>query len=216
MSEPFDYTSLKDLSDGDLALQLENTADLMENNVAFNEGNRSSCVPGPDALRSLAVEIKHIANAVRHDPSKEQERGSARERAVQSIKFSCQHLVMYSVHVNEPGLLDTIGVNRAQRTPRAGSLKIPRKLDKFSVSHAKKSGGVKIYVNSWEGKASVDTQVCYDDPAQESSWQPLKLSHYCHFTAEGLEPARRAYFRARLINDAGTGPWSNVVELIIL
>ncbi|MGE5463041.1 MAG: hypothetical protein ACM3PS_06790 [Syntrophothermus sp.] len=93
---------------------------------------------------------------------------------------------------------------------------MPTKFDRFTVTHGKESGTVKIHVSSWEGKGSVDVHICYGNPESEESWQPIKMAHYCHFTVDGLEPARRAYFRARLIKDSGIAPWSDVVELIII
>lgn len=216
MSEPFDFTGLRDLSDGDLALCGETLADHLEEHPAYKGQDVVICIPGPVVLREHSQQVKQASNAARQDPSKEPLRLAARDRMIQSIKFSCQYVVMYATHTNDPSLLDGIPVNRTHKAPRTTTVKLPKKFDKFRVSHGDKSGAVKAYVNSWEGKGSVDTQVSYGDPASEESWQALKMSHYCHFAVEGLEPARRAYFRARLMNDAGIGPWSEVVELIII
>ncbi|WP_129124930.1 fibronectin type III domain-containing protein [Geomonas oryzae] len=217
MSEIFNIPGLKSLSDGELAVQGENVADHLDEHEAFQEDVKPGCVPGGDQVRGEAQEVKRTSYAAKQDPTKEPECQAARDKLIQSIRFSSQYAVMYSVHVNKPSLLDTIGVDRVHKTPRATGVKVPnKKFDRFKVTHGKKSGTIKIYVNSWEGKGSVVVQICYGDPTQEDSWQHLKLSHYCHFTQEGLEPARRAYFRARLENDAGIGPWSDVVELIIL
>ncbi|QXE90189.1 fibronectin type III domain-containing protein [Geomonas subterranea] len=216
MSEPFDITGLKDLSDGDLALCGETLADHLEEHPAYKGQNIPICIPGPGNLREEAHDVKQASNAARQDPSKEPFRLEKRDKIINSIKFSCQYVVMYATHTNDPSQLDGVPVNRQQKAPRSTTVKLPKKFNKFKVSHGDRSGGVKMYVNSWEGKASVDVQICYANPAQEESWQALKMSHYCHFTVDGLEPARRAYFRARLINDAGVGPWSEVVELIII
>lgn len=216
MSEPYDMQSIKELSDGDLALQGETMADLMEEHPAFKDQTLSPGIPGPTEIRENSHDVKQTSTAAKHDPTKEPDRAAARERMLQSIKFCCQYVVMYATHVNNPSLLDTIGVERARRAPRSSGVKMPKKFDKFTVTHGEESGTVKIHVNSWEGKASVQVQICYGDPALEESWQTIRMSHYCHFTLKGLEPARRAYFRARLQNDAGIGPWSDVVALIIL
>ncbi|QWV97208.1 fibronectin type III domain-containing protein [Geomonas nitrogeniifigens] len=216
MSEPFDIPGLRDLSDGDLALQGEAVADLLDEHAAFKDQTLPACIPGPTQIRQDAHQVKQTSTAARLDPSKEPARQAAREKMIQSIKFSCQYVVMYSTHTNNPYLLDTVGVNRVHKAPRSTVIKLPQKFNKVKISHGDKSGAVKIYVNSWEGKGSVVVQVCYGDPSLEESWQQLKMSHYCHFTVEGLEPARRAYFRVRLMNDAGVGPWSEVMELIII
>ncbi|ACH39967.1 hypothetical protein Gbem_2964 [Citrifermentans bemidjiense Bem] len=216
MSEVFDIQGLKDLGDGDLALQGENIADLMEDHEAFKDQTIPSCIPGPTRIREDAQQVKQTSTAARLDPSKEPERRAAREKMIQSIKFSCQYVVMYSEHTDNPGLLDTIGVDRAHRAPRNSAIKAPTSFYKFTVTHGKKPGSIKVHVSSWEGKGSVDMQICFGNPGLEESWQPLKIAHHCNFTVEGLETARRAYFRARLLKDAGVGPWSETVELIII
>lgn len=216
MSEPYDIQGLKELGDGDLAFQGETIADRMEDHEAFRDQNIPPCIPGPAQIRENAQQVKQTSSAARLDPSKEPERRAAREKMIQSIKFSCQYVVMYSEHTGNPGLLDTIGVDRAQRAIRNTAVKQPKSLDRFTVTHGKDSGTVKGHVSSWEGKGSVELQICYGNPGLEESWQPLKIAHYCHFTVEGLEPARRAYFRARLLRDPSVGPWSETVELIII
>lgn len=124
---------------------------------------------------------------------------------------------MYSTHTNNPSLLDNVGVDKFQKSHRSAGVRVPDKpFRKFKATHGKKSGSVKFTVNSWDGKGSVEVHICYGDPTQEDAWQPLPLSNYCNFTRDGLEPARRAYFRARLMNDAGIGPWTDIVELIII
>lgn len=216
MSEPYDINRLKDLSDGDLALQAENVADNLEDHPAFKDQTIPPCIPGPAQIRQDASQVKQASTAARLDPSKEPERQAARDKMIQSIRFSCQYVVMYATHENDPSHLDTVGVERAHRAVRNTSVKHPDKFSKVKVSHGDKSGAIKMYVNKWEGKGSVEVQICYGDPSSEDSWQLLKIGHYCHITHEGLEPARRAYFRARLLNEAGIGPWSDVVELIII
>ncbi len=217
MSEIFDIPGLKDLSDGELAVQAENVADHLEEHEAYKETSRPDCIPGPGQIREQAQEVKRTSQAARQDPSKEPENQAAREKVIQSIRFSCQYVVMYSTHTNKPSLLDNVGVEKFQKTHRSTGVKVPDKpFKKFKVTHGEKSGSVKITVNSWDGKGSVQVHICYGDPTQEDAWQPLQQSHYCHFTRDGLEPARRAYFRARLLNDAGIGPWTDTVELIII
>lgn len=216
MSDVYDIQRLKGLSDGDLALHLENMADRMEEHPAFKDQTLSPCVPGPVKIRGHAVEIKHASNAAKLDPSKEPELQEARERAIQSTRFTCNFVVMYATHVNEPGQLDTIGMERSHRSYRSSAIKPPKRFEKFTVGHGEESGTVKIYVNKWEGKGSVEVQMCTGDPSQADSWRTIQICHSCHIKLKGLEPAQRAYFRVRLINDAGNGPWSDVLELIII
>lgn len=216
MSDMYDIQRLRELGDGDLAFHLEDMADLMEEHRAFKDQNLPPCIPGPPKVREHAQEIKQVSTAAKHDQSKGPDIIAARESSIQSVRFICHYVEMFSAHVNDPSVLDTFGVARVHKAPRNTAVRVPKKFDKFTVSHGKESGTVKIYVNSWEGKGSVEVQICYGAPSLEESWQTFKTFHYCHMTLKGLEPARRAYFRVRLHNDAGVGPWSNVVELIII
>ena len=216
MSDVYDIQGLKGLSDGDLALHFETMADLMEEHPAFKDQILSPCVPGPVKIREHSVEIKQASIAAKQDPSKEPELQDAREKGIQSVKFTCNFVVMYATHVNEPGLLDTIGMERSHRSSRSTGVKPPKRFEKFTVGHGEESGTVKIYVNKWEGKGSVEVQMCTGDPPQAESWRTIQIGHSCHMKLKGLEPAQRAYFRVRLITDAGNGPWSDVLELIII
>lgn len=92
----------------------------------------------------------------------------------------------------------------------------PEKFKKFSAKHGRVSGSVHFYTNGWEGKGSAEVQICEGNPADEASWRMLNIFHTCRMRQDGLESAKRCYFRGRLRNDAGNGPWSEVVELIIL
>lgn len=216
MSDVHDIQRLKGLSDGDLALHFETMADLMEEHPAFKDQILSPCIPGPAKIREHAVEIKHASIAAKLDPSKEPELQEVRERGIQSAKFTCDFVVMHATHANDPGQMDTIGVERSHRAPRSTAAKPPKRFEKFTVGHGEESGTVKIYVNKWEGKGSVEVQICTGDPSQADSWRTIQIAHSCHIKLKGLEPAQRAYFRVRLINDAGNGPWSDALELIII
>ena len=214
--EAFVTHHLKDLSDGDLALQLETMADIFEDHRAYRGLNLPPCIPGPTHLREHSVDVKHAAAAAKLDQSKEAERLLAREKGVQAITFASQYVVMFSAHEQDPTLLENIGLETRHRSYSKESLKIPEKPSKFIVKHTGVSGSITASVNRWEGKGSVELQICEGDPADETSWRTLDIFHSCRMRANGLEPAKRVYFRARLQNDRGKGPWSEVVELIIL
>lgn len=217
MSEAFNIQALKDYSDGDLALHLDNMGDLLDAHPAFQLPNRSPCVPAGDNMREHSTRIKATSIAAKHDPTKIPERDAARETALRDVTFCCQHTVMFATHTNDPSHLDTIGVERAKKHTRNTKVGPPEQLTLFTVTHLHgESGAVKIHVNAWEGKGSVLVQICYGDPSREDSWSAIKTGHSCNFTIHQLEAARRAFFRARVQNDAGASPWSKVVELIII
>jgi len=209
---------LRDLSDGDLALQLEIMADILEDHRAYKGQDLPPCIPGPPNFREHSVELKHASAAAQLDENAEPGRIAAvRENSIQDLTFSIQYVVMFSTHEKDPTLLDKLGLETRHRSFTKETLRVPDKPTKFSVKHnTGSSGSVNASTNSWEGKGSVELQICEGDPADEASWRTLNIFHSCRMRVDGLEPARRCYFRARLRNDAGNGPWSDVVGLIIL
>ena len=216
-SDSFVTNHLKDLSDGDLALQLEMMADVLDDHEAYRDQNLPPCITGPPHLREHAAELKHAAAAAKQDESKDPGRlAAARENGIQGINFAAQYVVMFSVHAKNPALLDSLGLETRHRSYTKEAVKKPGDVTKFIVKHTGVTGSISAYVNNWEGKGSVELQICEGNPADEASWRTLNIFHSCRMRVNGLEPAKRCYFRARLRNDLGNGPWSEVVELIIL
>ena len=217
MSDVFVTSHLKDLSDGDLALQLEMSADIFEDHQAYKGKDLPPWILGAADLRGHAVELKHASAAAKQEENKVSPRlVAAREKGIQGLMFAYQYVVMFAAHANDPTLLDNIGLETRHRSYARGALRKPEKPVKFMVKHTDSSGSIYAFVNSWEGKGSVELQICEGDPADEASWRTLNIFHSCRMRASGLEPAKRCYFRARILNNAGKSPWSEVVELIIL
>jgi len=216
-SEMFVTSHLKDLSDGDLALQLEMSGDILEDHQAYKGQDLPPWIQRPIDLREHAVELKHASAAAKQEESKVSPRLiAAREKGIQGLMFAYQYVVMFSAHANDPTLLDNLGLETRHRSYAREALRKPEKPLKFIVKHTDSSGSIYAFVNRWEGKGSVELQICEGDPADEASWRTLNIFHSCRMRANGLEPAKRCYFRARILNNAGKSPWSEVVELIIL
>ena len=214
-NDPFDIIRLRDEGDGDLAFQLETTAGLLDDHPAYRNQNHPPWVVGPTHLRECAVELKQASVAAKHDNSKEPERLLARDNAIQSLTFTGQFVFMFSVHAKDPTVLE-IGLDLRHRSFTKDPPTRPEKPSKFTVKHTGVSGCIYASINAWEGKGSVELQICEGDPADEAAWRILDIFHSCRMRASGLEPASKCHFRARIQNDAGKGPWSEVVDLIIL
>lgn len=216
MSDVYVTSHLKELSDGDLALVADTMADDLDEHPAYKDKNNPPCIPGPPKFREHAVALKRISAAAKQDGSKEGERQLVRENTVQDITFASQFVVMFSAHEKDPSLLEKLGLETRHRSYNREPLRKPEKPSKFIVKHTGVSGNIYASINSWEGKGSVELQISDGDPADEDSWRTLNIFHSCRMRVDGLEPARKCHFRARIRNDVGTGPWSEVVELIIL
>jgi len=216
-NDMFVTSHLKDLSDGDLALQLEMSADIFEDHQAYKGKDLPPWIIGAADLRAYAVELKHASAAAKQEEGKVSPRLiAAREKGIQGLMFAYQYVVMFSAHENDPTLLDNIGLETRHRSYSKEPIREPEKLSKFIVKHTGVSGSINASVANWEGKGSVELQICERNPADEASWRTLNIFHSCRMRVDGLEAAKRCYFRVRLRNDAGTGPWSEVFELIIL
>jgi len=211
-NEIFVTSHLKDLSDGDLALQLEMSGDILEDHQAYKGKDLPPWIVGAAHLRGHAVELKHASAAAKQEENKVSPRlVAAREKGIQGLMFAYQYVVMFAAHANDPTLLDNIGLETRHRSYARGALRKPEKPVKFMVKHTDSSGSIYAFVNSWEGKGSVELQICEGDPADEASWRTLNIFHSCRMRASGLEPAKRCYFRARILNNAGKSPWSEIL-----
>ena len=213
--DPFDIARLRDEGDGDLALQLETTAGLLDDHPVYKDQNHPSWLTGPGRLRECAANLKHASVAAKQDDSKEPERLVARDTAIQQITFAGQVIAMFSVHENDPSHLQ-IGLDLKHRNYSKEPPRKPEKKPNLQVKHTGVSGSLYASVNTWEGRGSVELQICDGDPKDEASWRVVNIFHSCRMRVEDLEPAKRIYFRARYRNDVGIGPWSEVVEIIVL
>lgn len=213
----FNPAPLRDLSDGDLALHVETVADVFDDHPAYKDKTLPPWIIGPEHLRGYSANLRHLSHAAKLDESKEPERQQVREKNIQGVTFSKQYVVMFAAHENNPGLLETIITEPRHRNYTKEVPRKPGGTKKFSVKHnTGVTGSIIAAVNAWEGKGTVELQICEGDPTIESSWRTVNIFHSCRIVVEGLESAKRCYFRARLRNDAGNGPWSEVIELIIL
>lgn len=213
----FNPAPLRDLSDGDLALHVETVADVFDDHPAYKDKTLPPCIIGPEHLRGHSANLRHLSHAASLDESKEPDRQQAREKNIQAVTFSKQYVVMYAAHENDPGLLEAMVAEPRHRNYTREVPKAPGATKKFSVKHNPGvSGSILAAVNAWDGKGTVELQICEGDPANEASWRTVNIFHSCRMLVEGLEAAKRCFFRARLRNDAGNGPWSEVIELIIL
>lgn len=216
-NEYYSMRSGRELSDGDLALELETMANVLEDHPAYKGQVIPGWIPDPPALRRHASLVKSASAAAKQDSQKAKERDQVRESGIEAMLFSKQYVVMYSSHHKVPSPLEGIGLKEIHRGyNKHHVVNVPARTSKFKVVHGKESGSINAYVNRWEGKGRVELQICEGDPSVEEAWRTLRVSHVCKIAIEGLEPARRCHFRARYQNDAGNGPWSEVQELIIL
>ena len=76
-------------------------------------------------------------------------------------------------------------------------------------------GAINVSVSNRPNKGSVEVQVNEVSPASEESWRRLGNYYECRFTARGLDSVKKYYVRVRFDSSAGSGPWSEVIPVVV-
>lgn len=84
----------------------------------------------------------------------------------------------------------------------------------FSVVNTGVSGQLKL-TSAVVKLASYIWQMC-TDPGNESNWQTIKTTKQSKFIKDGLTSGTRYYFRVAVVDKAGQGGWSNVLNSLVL
>lgn len=208
-------TNFSKLSHGDFILKLYNLADRLQDHAAFKD--HPEYVPGPTTFRDLAGLLQKSVDAAAHgDKQKIEELDGVRAKSAAAITFAGQHVVMVSTYRGDPAMLNNIGLDLRHRTYSKPSNNSPGKLSKLGLKNGATSGTVVVTVNKMPGAGSIDLQITDGDPTVESSWRSLERSYQCRTEVKGLEPVKRYYFRARFHNAGGAGPWSAIVNIVVV
>ncbi|GFO65040.1 hypothetical protein [Geomonas paludis] len=210
----------QDLSINDfIALMLTHAAKV-DAHPAVKEGAPEYFSMG-DQLRALAAELGQWRDAAatgsRDAKAKKQEVWEAGKLA---LAMNVQHLTMLSLHRNDPAILHDTGfeLKQKQQTSKP-SVNLLAEIPGITLKHTQSasgpvSGAITV-VLSRPKNAPCELQMSYD-PANESSWGGQGIHQKARIEYNGLEPASRVSFRARLHVEGKTGPWSQVATIIVL
>jgi len=211
-----DTSFLSGLSVADLILTVSNIADHLESHPAFQ--NAPEHVPGPPKLRQQVDDLTKVAHAIANgETHRKQELKDLQVGVERSVKFAAQHVVMVSIYKNDPTFLQNTGLEPKQRNyTRHFDQNVPAQPIGLDVKHSGTSGTVIVTVKSASDVVTRELQVALGEPSLETSWRTVGFYGKCKIVVSGLEPATRCHFRIRGVNDAGAGPWSATVALIIL
>lgn len=205
-------TNFSKLTDGDLFQKTISFAETVKDHPAFQ--NLQEHVPGYDRFMTLADMLRNASEAARYgDKLKAEERDKIREEILRSFTFAGQHVIMVAAHRNDPTLLN-IGLEQRQRVYRTAQHSLPGPPAKLFVKNGS-PGVVVAMVNRDREMASVELQIT-ENTGNDSSWKTVDKYYTCKMEVRGLEPVKRYYFRARYHNSVGVGPWSPVVNLVVV
>lgn len=208
-------TGFKTDTDGDLIVRLRHMAVIFDGLDAYKT-EIPPWIPGGKQFREHADRLEEVVNLPGSDKTKEEERIAVRERSVRTVNLAVQYVTMYSEHHNDPTLLEKLGLEVKQRN-YSRDRKLPGKVEKFIVKDdSENTGAIVIHLNNGFGtKGSAELQITEGDPTDEASWRTVDHYFTCKIVVKGLEPVKRYHLRARFKNPAGSGPWSDVANVVV-
>jgi hypothetical protein len=211
-------TNLSGLPINDLIVTISHMADKAETHIAF-QGNLPEYVSQAPRLRQIASELGQARDAAYGgDQDRTAEKKSQIASALLAVSMNGQHIMMFSLHRNDPSALLNAGYEFKQKSHgKVTSLSLLDLVPEVFAKHMPNvSGGIILMVKRARQNASIELQVTDQDPNLEASWDGQKIYIRSRIELKGLEPAKKIYIRARYHEDGGTGRWSSVVCIIVL
>ncbi|MBJ6723698.1 hypothetical protein [Geomesophilobacter sediminis] len=212
--DPYDTSGIDDLSVNDLIATIHHAAEKAETHPAF-QGELPEYVTKASGLREIAdgLEVARIA-ALGRDRDRLIEQKTLMAVGKQALIKNAGHIVLLSLHRNDPSLLLNASYQLKQKGPPKA---VKSLLDLVPETSAKRgaTGCALVIVKRAKQHASIEVQMTTGDPLVESNWNSLGIFNRSKIEKKGLTPATRVYFRARYHEDGLAGRWSPVVELII-
>ena len=212
-------TNLSYLAINDLIVEIYHMADKAETHPAF-QANVPEYVSQAPKLRQIAAGLEQARDAAAgRDQNRMAEKKSLVAAALLSISMNGQHVVMFSLHRNDPSLLLDAGFNPKQKaSTKAPTLSLLLLVPDLFVKHTPNvSGGITIMIKRAKQNANTELMITDQDPNIESSWSTsLGMFLKSRIEIKGQEPARRIHIRGRYHEDGATGHWSSVVSIIVL
>jgi hypothetical protein len=211
-------TNLSGLPINDLIVTISHMADKAETHIAFQGIVPEYVSPAP-RLRQIVSGLEQARDAASGgDQYRNAEKKSQIASALLAVSMNAQHIVMFSLHRNDPSALLNAGYDLKQKS--SGKATARNLLDLVPEVFAKHmpnvSGGIILMVKRARQNASIELQMTDQDPNLEASWSGPMMYLKSRIELKGLEPAKKIYIRARYHEDGGTGRWSSVVCIIVL
>ena len=215
MAEIYD-TNYSKLSHGEYILVLYMLAEKLRDHIAFQ--NLPEHVPGSPKFLDYAEQMKiAVEEAKSRDVNKGARRDWLRARSQQDITFVGQHVVMVATHRNDPTILEGTGLKLKTRSyTKTQHSDRPDRPDKLKVTNGKDPGTVVALVSRVPGPGGIELHWTDGDPADESSWRNAGMFYQCRIELKGLDSVKRYYFRVRYHTTSGVGPWSAIMDLVVV
>lgn len=217
MGQDYLSTNYNGLSNGEFIFHVTTQAVIIDGHAYFT-GPCPDYVSGASTLTALAEQLAAADRAAAgRDTNKLAEMKAIRADLEQRMDFNANHIVMLALTRKEPEQIHTFGYEPKQKSlHRIAKVAFPEKVKKITAKNGAVSGTAIISINRPTLFGSIELQICDGEPGDESSWRMVDIFYKCRMELKDLEPVKRYYFRARYKNAAGTGPWSEIVSLVVV
>lgn len=177
-----------------------------------------------EKLREKAALLVQLRDASANgDREKKAEKQAVWEETKLALIMNAQHITMLSLHRNDPSILLNTGFNLKKHSGKptsASSTDLLAETPGLSLKYVKSPSGpvpgsFTVHITRARNKASTELQMS-DNPSDESSWNSQGMYAKARIDYKGQQSEKRLYFRARYHHDGGVGPWSQVVNILVL
>ncbi|MBJ6752070.1 hypothetical protein [Geomonas anaerohicana] len=195
-------------------------AERMDAHAVIKEGAPEYFSDG-QRLREIAANLRQLRDsAATGNREAKAKKLEVWEEGKLAVAMNVQHITMLSLHRKDPTILQETGLELKQKQHiMKTSLNLLTEIPVVTVKHVKSPSGpvpgaVTVIITRPKN-APCELQMS-TDPSNEGSWGGQGIHQKVRIQYQGLEPASRVYFRARLHVDGKTGPWSQVATIIVL
>lgn len=198
----------------DLIVTVGRCAEKQKDHPAFRENVPEYVALTPD-LMDLAAKL----GSARDDKNMAGEMKALMGRSVLALNNNADHVVKFSRHRNDPGLLLNAGYDLRPEGPAAkDKTHLMDLVPDLSAKHMPGvPGGIIAILRLAISKAIVELQKT-ETPDLEESWQRVDEGIYNRSRIEirGLQPTKKIFLRARYHEGGSVGRWCAPISIIIL
>lgn len=179
----------------------------------------------PEKLRGQATLLGQLRDASANgDRGKKAEKLAVWEETKLAVIMNAQHITMLSLHRNDPSILLNTGYSLKQKhsgkSTSSSSTDLLAETPGLALKYVQSgsgpvAGSFTVHITRAKNKASTELQMS-DKPSDESSWNSQGIYAKARIDYKGQQSEKRLYFRARYHHDGGVGPWSQVVNILVL
>lgn len=207
----------------DFIVRVNTIADKTETHAALKD--YPEYYSGPDKLRAKAALLGQLRDASANgDRGKKAEKMAVWEETKLAVVMNGHHITMLSLYRNDPSILLNTGFDLKQKhsgkSTSASSTDLLAETPGLALKYLQSgsgpvAGAFTVHITRAKNKASTELQMS-DNPSDESSWNSQGIYAKARIDYKGQQSEKRLYFRARYHHDGGVGPWSQVVNILVL